>query len=73
LIFKNSFLVCYLWFFFEEDTQSMQDMKDHFGSLEECRACPNFKTKDCYYSLTGIPGKCEHFYLKDFDASVMLK
>jgi len=48
-------------------------MKDHFGSIEECRCCLNFKTKDCYYALTGMPGKCENFYLKDFDAFVMLE
>lgn len=59
--------------FFEENTEGMQDVKDYFGSLEECGCCPNLNQSDCYYSFTGIPGKCEYFYLKDFDASVMLE
>jgi len=60
--------------FFGEDTEGMQDIKDHFGSLEECQCCPNLNKSICYYALTGIPGKCEHFYLNDssFNALEML-
>lgn len=50
---------------FAEDTEAARDVKDYAGGLEECRCCLNYKTNGCLFYFTGIPGKCESFWLND--------